>query len=150
MDEISFKKDGYKFFEHIINKMLNCKGSVLVHSAAIANENGAILIVGIFFFLIMFLIRLSSKANDSIGFLYIFGVISMILFQVVVNVGMNIGILPITGITLPLVSYGGSSVVATLISLGIVSSISKYSKKIQEWNWHNKAKRLKYQSCWIF
>lgn len=46
MNEISLKKDGYKFFEHIINKMLNVNGSVLIHSAAIANEDGAILIVG--------------------------------------------------------------------------------------------------------
>jgi hypothetical protein len=46
MDNISFKKDGYKFFEHIINKMLNVNGSVLVHSASIANEDGAVLIVG--------------------------------------------------------------------------------------------------------
>lgn len=46
LSDISFKKDGYKFFEHIVNKMLNVNGSILTHSASVANEDGAILIVG--------------------------------------------------------------------------------------------------------
>jgi rod shape determining protein RodA len=47
----------------------------------------------------------------------------MLMFQVFVNVGMNLGIMPITGITLPLLSYGGSSVLTTLLALGLLQSI---------------------------
>ncbi len=47
----------------------------------------------------------------------------MLLFQVFVNVGMNLGILPVAGIPLPLMSYGGSSVIATFMAIGIVQSV---------------------------
>ncbi len=47
----------------------------------------------------------------------------MVLFQVFINVGMNVGIMPITGIALPLLSYGGSSVIATLLAIGLLQSI---------------------------
>ena len=56
----------------------------------------------------------------------------MIFFQMVVNIGMNTGMMPITGITLPLLSYGGSSVVTTFLSLGLVASVAKYGLKRRE------------------
>jgi rod shape determining protein RodA len=51
------------------------------------------------------------------------GVVAMLAFQVVVNVGMNLGLMPVTGITLPLMSYGGSSVLGTFLALGLLQSI---------------------------
>ncbi len=54
----------------------------------------------------------------------------MLVFQFFVNTGMNLGLLPITGITLPLISYGGSSLIATLFSLGMVSSVEKFKRRI--------------------
>ena len=51
------------------------------------------------------------------------GIAAMLIFQVLVNVGMNLGIMPITGIPLPLMSYGGSSVVVTFLTLGLLQSI---------------------------
>ncbi len=99
--------------------------------ASIAEEMGflgAMLITLFYLFLIIYFLKLSSSSADSLGFLFTIGVISMLLFQVVINIGMNIGLFPITGITLPLVSYGGSSVVATLVSFGILSSIAKHSQ----------------------
>jgi rod shape determining protein RodA len=62
-------------------------------------------------------------SKDLFGALIAGGVVAMMLFQVFVNVGMSIGISPITGITLPLMSYGGSSVITTLLALGLVQSI---------------------------
>jgi rod shape determining protein RodA len=56
----------------------------------------------------------------------------MIFFQMVVNIGMNTGIMPITGITLPLLSYGGSSIVTTFICLGLVSSVARFGLKRKE------------------
>lgn len=82
---------------------------------------------------------LVANTTRKFGHLLIFGTLGMLVVQIVINIGMNIGILPITGITLPLLSYGGSSLISTLICLGFITSLSKYSlKKIsyaQAGNW---------------
>ncbi len=62
-------------------------------------------------------------APDRYGALIAGGVLAMLMFQVFVNVGMSIGIMPITGVTLPLMSYGGSSVMTTLLAVGLLQSI---------------------------
>jgi rod shape determining protein RodA len=62
-------------------------------------------------------------AKNLFGTLIAGGILSMLMFQVFVNVGMTIGIMPITGVPLPLMSYGGSSVVVTFIALGLLQSI---------------------------
>ena len=62
-------------------------------------------------------------AKNLYGALIAGGVVAMLLFQVFINVGMNVGIMPITGIPLPLLSYGGSSVIATLLAIGLLQSI---------------------------
>ena len=62
-------------------------------------------------------------SKDLFGSLVAAGVAAMLMFQVFVNVGMTIGIMPITGITLPLMSYGGSSVITTLLAVGLLQSI---------------------------
>lgn len=101
--------------------------------ASIAEEMGFIgsmIILLIYLFLLIYCMKVAGKSSDLFGLLIIFGVVSMLFFQTVVNIGMNIGLLPITGITLPLISYGGSSLIATLVSLGLVASVSKFKKKI--------------------
>ncbi len=93
--------------------------------ASIAEEMGfvgSVLILSLYLFLLTYLLRTAYKINDSFSLLIVIGVISMFLFQVVVNIGMNVGLLPITGITLPLISYGGSSLIATFLSLGMAAS----------------------------
>ena len=50
------------------------------------------------------------------------GIVAMLAFQVIVNVGMNLGLMPVTGITLPLISYGGSSVLGTFLALGLLQA----------------------------
>lgn len=101
--------------------------------ASIAEEMGflgSLIILSIYLYLLIFCLKLANQTEDKFYFLLIIGVISMLLFQIFVNIGMNIGLLPITGITLPLISYGGSSLLATLICLGLVSSVSKSRKRI--------------------
>lgn len=71
------------------------------------------------------IIKMLSHATTKLAFLSAAGILSMLLFQTTVNIGMNIGLLPITGITLPLLSYGGSSILAVCMSLGIVVSATK-------------------------
>lgn len=103
--------------------------------AFIAEELGFIgsFIVLILYSIIFFILfRVLSLTSDRFGELIIIGVVGMLFFQVIVNIGMNIGLLPITGITLPLLSYGGSSMITTLISLGLISSIAKFGLKKKE------------------
>ncbi len=69
------------------------------------------------------------RCHNSFGTYLCAGVIGMLSFQVFQNVGMNLGILPVTGFTLPLLSYGGSSLIATMFAIGIVLSVSYHSKK---------------------
>jgi rod shape determining protein RodA len=68
-------------------------------------------------------LRVLVMAKDLFGSLIAAGVAAMLMFQVFVNVGMTIGIMPITGVTLPLMSYGGSSVITTLLAVGLLQSI---------------------------
>lgn len=101
--------------------------------ASIAEELGfigSVIILFLYLFMITYVLKLSEKAFDLFGFLIVFGVMSMLFFQTSVNIGMNVGLIPITGITLPLISYGGSSLVATLISLGMVASVGRFKKRI--------------------
>lgn len=100
--------------------------------AFIAEELGLVgsLIVLFLYAVIFFLMfKNLSRVDDRFGELIIIGVAAMLFFQVTVNIGMNIGLVPITGITLPLLSYGGSSIVTTLISLGLVSSVLRFGTK---------------------
>lgn len=77
-------------------------------------------------YLILFwrLFGLAEKTTDPFGQSFIVGSSTMLCFQTVVNIGMNIGLLPITGLTLPLFSYGGSSYLSSMICLGIIEAIS--------------------------
>ena len=84
---------------------------------------GAALILSMYALLIWRGLRILTIAKNLFGALIAGGVVSMLLFQVFINVGMTIGIMPITGIPLPLLSYGGSSVLTTFLAVGLLQSI---------------------------
>jgi rod shape determining protein RodA len=84
---------------------------------------GAAFVLSLYALLIWRALLILTMAKDSYGSLMAAGVLAMLMFQVFVNVGMSIGIMPITGVTLPLVSYGGSSVMTTLLAVGLLQSI---------------------------
>lgn len=100
--------------------------------AVIAEELG---FVGVTFLLAVFgafLMRIfynSQRAQDNFGLFLALGIGVLFLIQAVVNLGSNLGVLPVTGVTLPLVSYGGSSLLATLIAVGIILSVHVRQKK---------------------
>ncbi len=85
---------------------------------------GAMFVLVLYFFLLLRIIRAARNANSQYESLVCFGVAIMILVHIFINMGMNMGILPITGIPLPLISYGGSSVMVTMMAMGIVQAIS--------------------------
>lgn len=101
--------------------------------ASIAEEMGfvgSLLILTIYFVMIIYCLRVAERSFDAFGFLLVTGAVSMLSFQVVVNIGMNIGLVPITGITLPLISYGGNSLIVTMIVLGLVASVARLARKV--------------------
>ena len=84
---------------------------------------GAGLLLSLYALLVWRGLRILTMAKNLYGALIAGGVVAMLLFQVFINAGMNVGIMPITGIPLPLFSYGGSSVLSTLLAIGLLQSI---------------------------
>jgi rod shape determining protein RodA len=94
--------------------------------AAFCEEHGFVGAVGVlllYFLILMRLIQNAQTASDLPGSFIIMGVVAIIVFQIAVNIGMVVGLMPVTGIPLPLLSYGGSSVLFTFLALGIVMNI---------------------------
>ncbi|HZP58198.1 MAG TPA: rod shape-determining protein RodA [Dehalococcoidia bacterium] len=90
---------------------------------------GAMVLFLLFILLLFRCLRVASHAEDSFGRLIAIGVMTFILFQVFVNIGVNIRLLPVTGVPLPFVSQGGSSLITLLASLGILQSILGHRRK---------------------
>lgn len=91
---------------------------------------GVLILFSVFVMLLMRIARVSFMAGDTFGRLLATGILAMLMFQVFVNIGMNLGLMPVTGIPLPLLSYGGSSLITTLASLGILQSILLRHQKL--------------------
>jgi rod shape determining protein RodA len=92
----------------------------------VAEETGFVggaILLGLVGLLLLRVLRIGQMADDRFGMLLSAGVFSMLLFQVFQSVGMSTGIMPITGIPFPLVSYGGSSMLTTCLALGLVQSV---------------------------
>jgi len=84
---------------------------------------GGLLLLVLIMVLIWRIMRAADLTNDNFGRLICVGVAALFFFQSFVNLGVNIGLLPVTGTPLPLVSYGGSSLIAFLIAIGLVQSV---------------------------
>ncbi|NAN68218.1 rod shape-determining protein RodA [Staphylococcus epidermidis] len=84
---------------------------------------GSVLLILLFLFLIFHLIRLASKIDSQFNKVFIIGYVSLIVFHVLQNIGMTVQLLPITGIPLPFISYGGSSLWSLMTGIGVVLSI---------------------------
>jgi rod shape determining protein RodA len=85
---------------------------------------GSVTTLSLFGLLFLMGVRIASQAKDKFGVLVVVGVMSILFWHMFINVGMTTGLLPIVGIPLPLISYGGSSLLTTMLGLGIVSSVS--------------------------
>lgn len=100
--------------------------------ASIAEEFGlvgTILVFALYGFLLSRVLMITAHTKARLSSVIGLGVFGMLCFQALVNIGMNLGLLPVTGITLPLISYGGSSAVSTLVCLGFVASISRFQTR---------------------
>jgi len=85
---------------------------------------GSLVVMGLYLVLIWLGVDVVRKSKDKFGSVLAMGCLSIIIWNLVVNVGMELGLLPVVGVTLPFFSYGGSSVFTTMIALGILLSVS--------------------------
>jgi rod shape determining protein RodA len=92
---------------------------------------GAVLVLSLFALLIWRTLRIVTLAKNLFGALIAGGILAMLMFQLLVNVGMTIGIMPITGVTLPLMSFGGASYLTTFLALGLLQSIHVHGRIAQ-------------------
>lgn len=94
--------------------------------AAFCEEHGFVGAIGVlllYFLILMRLIQNAQTASDLPGSFIVMGVVAVMTFQVAVNIGMVVGLMPVTGIPLPLMSYGGSSILFSFLALGIVMNV---------------------------
>jgi rod shape determining protein RodA len=91
---------------------------------------GAVALIALLFILVWRCLVVASRAQDAFGSLIAIGVATWIGVQIFINVGMNIGLMPVTGIPLPFISYGGSSLMSMLLGLGLVQSVALRSSTV--------------------
>lgn len=100
--------------------------------AVIAEELGFIgtfLVIGLYITLFYRIFKIISVARDDFGVLLSWGILIMFAFQVLINIGMNVGLAPVAGLPLPFLSAGGSSILANLMAIGILQSIYIHQRK---------------------
>lgn len=91
---------------------------------------GGVLFITLFLALLLMGLEIAAKAKDSLGALLAIGLVGMLTFNMAVNVGMTIGLAPIVGIPLPLLSYGGSATIMTMAGLGLLFSVKRERLKL--------------------
>lgn len=92
---------------------------------------GAVVLLALYFMLIYRILKIGSYSKDSFGALLCTGVATMFTFQILVNIGMTISVMPVTGLPLPFMSYGGSSMMLNMLSIALVLNVGMRRHKIQ-------------------
>ncbi len=85
---------------------------------------GSLMIVGLYFMLILWGLRIAVQSKDRFGAILSFGVVAMLFWHIFINIGMVLGMMPVVGIPLPLLSYGGSFLLSTMIGIGLLLNVS--------------------------
>lgn len=88
---------------------------------------GSVVVIGLLVLVIFRCMKISQNASDTFGSLIAYGFGFLIFFQTIVNIGVNINVIPVTGLTLPFVSYGGSSLLSLMLGIGMVESVAMRS-----------------------
>lgn len=91
---------------------------------------GAMILLALYAFVIYRMLLLSYHTSDRFGRLIIIGVMAMLVFHVYENIGMCIGVMPITGIPLPFISYGGTNLVTNMAGIGLVLNVTRYKSSV--------------------
>ncbi|MBW4650409.1 MAG: rod shape-determining protein RodA [Kastovskya adunca ATA6-11-RM4] len=92
---------------------------------------GCIVLLAVFWLICLRLVMIAQNAKDNFGSLLAIGVLSMIVFQVIVNISMTIGLAPVTGIPLPWMSYGRSAMLKSFLAIGLVESVANFRHRLK-------------------
>ena len=92
---------------------------------------GVMLLFALYLVLFLRLLRIILMAPDTYGRLLVTGTLAMILFQLLINVGMNLGMLPVAGLPLPFISYGNSALLTAMIGIGIAENVAMRRRKLE-------------------
>jgi rod shape determining protein RodA len=124
---------GYASGTQVQLRFLKVRHSDFIFSA-LAEEFGfvgTLIVMGLLLFIILRCLRAARLASDTFGALIAYGVAVILAFQAMVNIGMNLQLLPVTGLPLPFVSYGGSSLLSMLLGIGLVESVILRHKALE-------------------
>lgn len=116
---------GYNLGTQVQLRFLKVRHSDFIFSA-LAEEFGfigTIIVIGLLLFIIYRILRAARLARDTYGALLCYGVATLIAIQAIVNIGVNLRLLPATGLPLPFISYGGSAMLSLLLGIGLVESV---------------------------
>lgn len=91
---------------------------------------GALIVIGVIVFIVWRCLRAAQKARDAAGMSIAYGVATLIFFQGMVNVGVNLNIVPVSGLPLPFISYGGSGLTALMLGIGLVQSVAMRHRQL--------------------
>lgn len=91
---------------------------------------GTVIVIAILLFVVLRCLFIARHASDQFGSLIAYGIAILIFFQMAVNIGVNLNVLPVTGLTLPFVSYGGSSLLSLVLGIGLVESVASHGKTL--------------------
>jgi rod shape determining protein RodA len=92
---------------------------------------GTMIVVLLLIFVVIRCLYVARNAPDNFGSMIAFGIAVLIFFQMTVNIGVNLNVLPVTGLTLPFVSYGGSSLLSLVLGIGLVESVAAHSHNLE-------------------
>ncbi len=117
--------EGYGHSSQVQLRFLKVRHTDFIFSAMAAEFGfvGTVLVMALLIFVIIRCFRAARLATDRFGALIAYGFAVLLFFQTAVNIGVNLNIIPVTGLTLPFVSYGGSSLISLVIGIGLVESV---------------------------
>jgi len=124
---------GYESGSQVQLRFLKVRHSDFIFSALSQEFGfvGALFVILMIFFVIWRCLRAARLAADTFGALISYGVATLFMFQAIVNIGMNLRLLPVTGLVLPFISYGGSSLLSMLLGVGLVESVVLRHKALE-------------------
>ena len=115
-----FSKQTQAYLDYIPEKHTDFIFSVLAEDFGLI---GVVITIGVYFILMARMLSTAKQARDRVGVFIVMGLFSIFIFHFIVNVGMIVGLMPITGLPLPLMSYGGSSLISTLAAMAIIMNV---------------------------
>jgi rod shape determining protein RodA len=125
--------EGYGHSSQVQLRFLKVRHTDFIFSAMAAEFGfiGTVIVTGLLIFVVLRCLRAARLAADMFGSLICYGFATLIFFQMAVNIGVNLNVIPVTGLTLPFISYGGSSLLSMVLGIGLVESVISRHKSLE-------------------